>query len=130
TVFRRRQPRDRLRRLEPVRVDVVQRDLDVLQFREPEEVRKQLARELDAACADEGDPGHPFFAPSVRPLTNCFCRSTKTSTVGRAMRTEAAEIRFVSVKKVPCRLVIEEVIGRLSPVLMSTCAQRKSLWRN
>src|SRR5207244_319784 len=39
---------------EPVGVDVVERDLDVVQLGEVEEVSEQVARELDAAGAYEG----------------------------------------------------------------------------
>ena len=47
--------------------------------------------------------------------------------VGIATSTEAAAIRLLSVKYWPERLVRDEVIGRLSPELISTTAQKKSL---
>ena len=50
--------RHRLGGLEPLGVDVVQRDLDVAELVKREQVAEQVARELDAAGADEGDAGH------------------------------------------------------------------------
>jgi hypothetical protein len=43
------------------------------------------------------------------------------------MMTEPAASRLLSVKNSPRRLFSAEVIGRLSPVFISTSAQRKSL---
>ena len=77
--------RHRLGGLEPVGVDVVQRDLDVAQRGQREDVAEQVLREDDAAGADERDPRHPLFAPSVSPLTKCFWSTTKTSSVGIAV---------------------------------------------
>src|SRR2546430_16336612 len=47
--------RHRLGGREPVRVDVVQRDLDVVELGEEEDVAEQVLREDDAAGADERD---------------------------------------------------------------------------
>src|SRR5207248_3378931 len=69
----RRRGGHRLRGAQPVLVDVVQRDLEAVQLGEGEEVAEQVAREDDAARADEGNARHPFLAPSVRPLTNWRC---------------------------------------------------------
>ena len=38
-----------------------------------------------------------------------------------------AAIRLLSVKNWPCRLLSADVIGRLSPVVIRTRAQKKSL---
>src|SRR5262249_20885547 len=88
----------RLCHLEPVRIDVVERDLGVEELGELEDVGEQVLRELDAAGAYERDARQPLFAPSVRPLMNCFCRRAKTTRVGTATRSAAAAIRFVFVK--------------------------------
>src|SRR5205823_7215964 len=91
------------------------------------DVPEQVLGEDDAAGADERELGHPLFAPSVRPLMNCRCKATKTTIVGSATRTAAAEIRLLSVKYVPWRFCSDEVIGRLSPELINTIARRESL---
>ena len=52
-----------LRGPQPVRVDVVEHQLRVAQRRERQDVAQQVARELDAARADEDDPGHDDASP-------------------------------------------------------------------
>ncbi len=47
--------------------------------------------------------------------------------VGSATSIDAAAIRLLSVKNCPERFANDDVIGRLSPELISTIAQRKSL---
>src|SRR3954447_18890763 len=54
----RRPARHRLGGLEPLAVDVVERDVQLAEVVIGEEVAEQVARELDAAGADEGDAGH------------------------------------------------------------------------
>ena len=50
--------RHRLGGREPVRVDVVERDLDAVQRGEGEDVAEEVLREDDAAGTDERDPRH------------------------------------------------------------------------
>src|SRR5262249_20374567 len=119
--------RHHLRRVEPARIDVVQRDLRVAQRRQREDVREQVLREDDAARADEGDPRHPLFAPSASPPMKYRCSARNSAIVGSATITAAAEMRLRSVKNVPWRFVSDDVMGRLSPELIKTTAQRKSL---
>ena len=75
------------------------------QGREVEDVPEQVLREDDAAGADEGDPRHPLFAPSVSPLTKCFWRTTNTRSVGSAVISAPAASRLLSVKNSPWRLL-------------------------
>ena len=90
---------------EPVRVDVVQRDLDAAQLRALEDVAEQVLREDDAPGADEGDArgAHSLLAPRVRPLMNCRCSRAKMTIVGITTRIEAAAIRLLFVKNCPWR---------------------------
>ena len=62
-----------LRGREPVRVDVVEHDLGVAQRRERQDVAEQVAGELDAAGADEHDPGHRT-ASSLAPAPRMWRR--------------------------------------------------------
>jgi hypothetical protein len=62
-----------LRRREPVGVDIVERDLGVAERRGGQDVAEQVPGELDAAGADEDDPGHgssasppPMRRPDIR----------------------------------------------------------------
>ncbi len=90
--------RHRLGGVEPVRVDVVERDLDLAQRRERQNVPEQVLREDNTARADERDSRHPFCAPSVSPLTNCFWSNTNTTSVGIAVNSAPAASRLLSVK--------------------------------
>ena len=90
--------RHRIGGVEPVRVDVVERDLDLVQRRHREDVPEQVLREHNTARADERDPRHPLFAPRVRPLTNCFWSRTNTTSVGTAVNSAPAASRLLSVK--------------------------------
>src|SRR5687767_4249724 len=74
-----------------------------------------------------GRVAQPLVAPSVRPATNCFCRTKKMTSVGRAITTDPAATRLKSVKNSPRRLLIELVTGNLSPDWSSTVAQKNSL---
>ena len=90
--------RHRLGGVEPVGVDVVERDLDLAQRREREDVPEQVLREDNTARADERDPRHPLCAPRVSPLTNCFWSRTNTTSVGIAVSSAPAASRLLSVK--------------------------------
>ena len=53
-----REPRDLLRCGQPVLVDVVQRQLDLLQFGEREQIAHEITRELDGPGTDECHAEH------------------------------------------------------------------------
>ena len=89
--------RHRLGGREPIRVDVVERDLGLAELGVLEDVPEQVLREDDAAGADERDPpaAHSLVDPSVRPLMNCLCNSANTRIDGIATSTAAAAMRLL-----------------------------------
>jgi hypothetical protein len=75
-------------------------------------------------------PGSCAVSPWWRPSSaadELLLQEEVDRTVGRATSREPAATRLLSVKNWPCRLLSDEVIGRLSPVTISTSAQKKSL---
>jgi hypothetical protein len=95
-----------LRRREPFRVDVVQRDPGVGEFGEGEQVGEQALREHHTAGADEGDPSrapsvikflsgsgqlgcaaHPLSPLDVSDWMNVFCASRNATSTGTTVMT-------------------------------------------
>ena len=82
-----------LRGAQPLRVDVVEHELRVAQRREGQDVAEQVARELDAAGADEHDPGHGVVSsPAPRMCLSpwLWYRSIQAGRSGFAPRRRAS----------------------------------------
>ena len=75
--------------LEPLRVDVVERELVHRQLRQ---VRDELGR-VGRAGADDGEL-HPFTPVSVTPSTNARCARKKRTITGAITSSVAAMVRF------------------------------------
>ena len=82
-------PREPADDLEPLGVDVVQRDLVDVELRE---VRHELRR-VRRAGADHGQL-HPFTPVSVTPSTKAFCARKNSTITGAITSSVAAMVRF------------------------------------
>ncbi len=93
-------------RLEPLRIDVVERDLRVRELREGEDVADQVARELDAAGSDEGDLGHKALLEVENSAGIVVVHGAQHVVVERERRDRPAALRR------HVALVVREVLVR------------------
>ncbi len=82
-------PREPADDVEPLAVDVVQRELV---HRQPRQVRDELGR-VRRAGADDGEL-HPFTPVSVTPSTKARCARKKSTITGAITSSVAAIVRF------------------------------------